>query len=543
MEEIDIALCKIINDLAFTHIMSLKDLRDGHIVSNILNRIDPSFFSLSTDLNNWTNAKREIENYLDEKGLSNQILDFDEALISNGTLEHLISAVLQVLAIYAAFNEKEWDSVTSKLDLIQKNSVLPIIEPMIADIIEELSNTPKNDEFKVLLLRLERQESEIGKLKQSLMLKDEDIQVKTREIEKLTANNKSLSTELEELHKLKGETIKQIEDFYSSKTDNFEDGELAKRLQKTIQDRDEMADRLFRLELLLNDKDNEIEKLTMIKDAYESNKVETEGFTEQVEYYKGLVKKFRTEVDLKDSKLNALEMVDKNLERLKAKIKEQSSLISTMKLEKINQGSKIKTLEQKLAAADERVDFIRQRSSNLFDSHRDLFTENTERTKLEEENDKLKRKISYLEKELGENEVNRLNAEMIEKDNQILTGRVKSLLLLNDTQGDNQMNRYDTDKLEHSLVVSKIGFPPIEEESKEGLFGMTSTLQDLRSECSINVQNKIDDESMDILYSVCMEYVRRNIMKDRLLLPTRDERQRDIFKQFNLTNLLSERQL
>ena len=140
MEDIDTSLCKIIQDLTFGNIENLKEMSEGYLLSNLLHKLDSQFFHLTSKLDNWANAKSQLEQYLCEKGLQNQVLDFDEKGIASGELEHIVSAVLQILAIYGAFNQSEWYHVTENFELMQKNLILPIINPMILDIIEELQS-------------------------------------------------------------------------------------------------------------------------------------------------------------------------------------------------------------------------------------------------------------------------------------------------------------------------------------------------------------------------------------------------------------------
>lgn len=541
MEEIDLTFSKIISELTFSPIESLREMKDGYLVAELLSQLSSASVNETAKFESWTDAKIALEAYLSDKGLNNQMLDIDVSLITNGTLEHLISAVLQIFAIIAVFNHEEWNAVLDKLDENHKNLILPIIDPLISDIHDEINQISQHDDVRQLLLKLERQHSEINELRHSVEEKTQNIQRKAKEIEKLNLNNKNLSNELKELQKNKNETIQQLEDFYSSKNKGFDDEELSKRLNRIVSERDDIADKLFRVQLIVVDKDNEIEKLTLIKDAYEAKHMETDGYNEQIEYYKSLIEKMKTDLDVKDSKIKMLEVAEEKVTRLRDKVREQSTQLGSLRLENIDLENKLKTVERKLKAADEKVDLLKKKNSGLFEPNRDLFSESTQMARLEDENDDLKRKISTLIDKLGETEIDKLDAEMIERSNQLLKGKVKSLLLLNDTMGGTQSPYFESSKITHSHVVYGTQFHPIEEESREGLFGLTSTLKELQSDQSIIEKAYYDQENVDILYSVCMEYVRKDIMKTRMLMPTRADRKRDIFKMFSLTDMIGDK--
>lgn len=535
MEDIDTCLCKVVQDLTFGNIESLKEMSNGYLLSNLLNRLDPQIFYMSKKLENWMTAKMQIEYYLNKKGLQNQILDFDEKGISEGALEHLISAILQILAIFAAFNEKDWYQLSEQFESIQKNLILPILNPMISDIMEERQQVPKKEEIKTLLLRLEDRETELGETKKRLLSKEEELDVTSKEIQKLTYENNKLTSELEDLHRLKNETIKQIEEFYANKEDRENENELSRRLNKTVAERDELSDKLFRLQLVVTDKESEIEKLTLIKNAYENKKSDIESFTEQIHYYKTQSEKLKAEVEVKDSKLNALEHADVQIIKLREKVKELTSKLSKVKLEKIEYENTVKTMEKKLEMANEKVDFIRRKSQSVMEPINDITQESGYVSKLETENDRLKQKVSYLIKELSEGDIERMDSELIEKENQLLTGRVKGLLLqCKSITSQNQTGRYKKPSQELADVV----YGSLEKRCSNKSKKRDSTIQNIDSENFLTDEKTDQTENMTLLYSVCMEFLQKDLMKTRVLAPTYDERKRDIFKQFALSNVM-----
>lgn len=536
MEDIDLSLCKLIQDLTFGNIESLREMKNGYLLSNLLNKIDPQFFSMSDKFENWMNAKAELERYLSEKGLQNQILDFEEKGIAEGTLEHLVSAVLQVLAIFCAFNEKEWSQLSEQFDSVQKNLLLPIIDPMISDIIEERQQVPKKEEIKTLLLSLESRETALTELGKRSAIREEALSLAYRDIQNLSQENKKLKVELEDLHKLKNETIKQIEEFYANKEDRENEDELSKRLNRTINERDEFADKLFRLQLMLTDRESEIEKLTLIKTAYENKKADLDNFTEQVQYYKTQNSKLKADVDVKDAKLSALEHADLQITKLKDKVKEQVLVISKMRLDKIDSTNQIQTLEKKLTILNDKMDFLRKKNSDSSELVTDLGQDSSYVSKLEEENGNLKKKVSSLIRELSDGDIERMESEMIEKENQLLTGRVKGLLMHSKSLSCHNQ-QIEPQKRLGNLADAVYKSPEDNCDQKDR---SSFTILDLGSASSLMDEKTNQIDNMTLLYSVCMEFLQKDMMKTRVLAPIYDERKRDIFKQFTLANVMKQ---
>ena len=210
MEDIDQTLCKLITKLTSAELISLKSMRDGSQVGRLLRCID-ALFSATAELCTWSVAKTKLEAFLAGKGLNQQILDLDEALIASETLEHVISAVIQLLSVFAVFNGDEWTAALDGLNLERRSLLQQIMDPMIKDIKDELTSTPDSTDIKGILLKLERQEGELGEARTSLQLMDAELHDAKQEIEKLTASNSALTAELRELNKVKNETIKQTQ--------------------------------------------------------------------------------------------------------------------------------------------------------------------------------------------------------------------------------------------------------------------------------------------------------------------------------------------
>lgn len=539
MDDIDSSLCKLIQELTYGNIESLREMRNGYLLSNLLNRLDPQFFYMSKKLDNWVNAKSQLEHYLNDKGLENQSLDFDDDAIEEGVLENIISAVLQIIAIYAAFNEKEWLELCAHFEPIQKNLMLPILNPMIDDIVEQKQHLPKKDEMKTLLHRLESQEAELNDLRARASFKENELTLTQKELQKVIAENKKLNLELEDLHRLKNETIKQIEEFYATKDERENELELSRRLDKAVADRDDTADKLFRVQLILADKENEIERLTLLKDAYETKKSDMDNFSEQIQYYKAQNEKLKADIEVKDSKLGALEHADIQISRLREKLKDQNLQLSKMKLEQIESENTIKTLETKLSIANEKIDFIRRRGSSLGEHNSEIAHENGYYIRLEEENARLKRKVEVLIKEISSGDMAGLDEELLERDNQILAGRVKGLMMQAQSMSDYNQLQHDEFNIRSNYHADSTYRSPEKHPTVEQ-GGLNSALHHFMSDNSLIDDRDDKSENMNLLYSVCIEFLQKEFMKARALTPTYDERSRNIFKQFTLANMIKQ---
>ena len=265
-------------------------------------------------------------------------------------------------------------------------------------------------------------------------------------------------------------------------------------------ERDDLADKLFRLQLMLTDRENEIEKLNLVKNAYESKRSDLESFTEQVHYYKTQNDKLKAEIEVKDSKLNALEHADIQISKLREKVKEQNTKISKLKLEKIEFENSIKTMEKRLVMANEKIDLFKKRSSDMLEPN-ELVQETSYLSKLEEENGRLKRKVHYLIKELSEGDMDKLESDEIEKENQLLTGKVKGLLLHTKSLSlQNQISYQEMQK--RSKDISDFIYKSPDKQHRDQKDKFNSTLQNMVSNSSLSDDKADPAESMNLLYTV-----------------------------------------
>lgn len=553
MEEINSTLCKILQEITQSNIESLIEISDGFMLPNILYGMDPDFFPFEKKLSKWEVSKSMLEAYLQQNGLQDQILEFEIDNIRAGALEHIVSAVLQILAIFAVFKKEKWEVLFNKVDNETQKSLLPILTPMTQDINEALQlaksniishNLPHSDDLKMLLQKMETQDIQIDSLTTRLEEKDYKLQQKDVEIRKLKDRTIKLEEELQNLHKLKDDTIKQIEDFYTAKGDVGNAEEYATKVQQLMDERDDYKESLQRHEMMIADRDEEIEKLTLMRTAYENHKHEMDNYLEQIEYFKDQTDRLKNECEVKASRIKLLERSDGQLKALKDKIKAQGREINELKIDKMELENSVKVLEKKMITADEKVEFIRQKSMNNLKPPEDLIKDSNYTTRLEEENERLKRLNTMLRQHFSDNEIKKLDQELLEKDQQMYSSKVKSLMMEKSALLEkNQL--HERNALARSNVINTFSYKnldTLEEVDESGINGFTQNLDDLASSQSIEDNDRAihNTENVELMYNVCMEFMQNELMNIRMLLPRRAERKRDIFERFKLSNVIKE---
>ena len=317
-------------------------MEGGFLLANILEHIDQKEFSSNDkSLNNWSNVKDRLENYLSTKGLGSQNLDFELADIRKGDVQAIISALLQILAILAAFNPSNWERILSGTDYMAKMTVTKFLDAMITDIKEEIdfarkswktNNFESAEDIKILLQRLEKHENTIDEQTKTIISVRADLEKETQERLKLGKILQEKDKEILEMQQIKNEALKLLESNYAHKRDDQPSKDLQKKVIKLNQEVDALNEKLLAYRSQIIDKENEIDKLKIIQAFLEEKKTELEETNEQLSYYKKMTDTLKKEKEIFETKLKCFEYADKNIVKLKTMLKEEKQASINLKL-------------------------------------------------------------------------------------------------------------------------------------------------------------------------------------------------------------------
>ena len=483
MQEIDQKLCIFIQEITDCSIDTLKEMKNGFLLNNLLNKINPEYFRIHKLIPNWKIAQNNLQDFLIKNGLE-EILDFDLDEIKNGQIECLISAVFQILAIFAVFNKDSFKIGIGNVDNETRFSIMSILTKMIERIELEIDmkiNIKKNgtnSDIKSLFQKLEFQDNLLKQNEEELLKKTNEIFDQNSEIKKLKDDFEKKNMEFKNYKKRKEEAIKHLENLYYKNEKEMGNKELKKKVEELEKENLKIKNLNSELNEKIDEKDSELEKIKIMFNFYEQNKAEYEELGSQLSYYKKSMDNLKYENSLNNDKLKYYEEVGENFLELKKRYKNEKKRFSN--LEKSNKELKLTLglFKNKLNLSNQKLDFIKS-SLNIDELMKNDFIK-----EMDKKNKKLSKKIKELEKK---------------------------------TSKENSENRSE----------KKSSFKKIEN---------VTTLVDFETK-----QKKIinENENLELMYSLCLEYFNDKILTEKNFLVNRNERQRNIFSKFTLTSLLN----
>jgi DNA repair exonuclease SbcCD ATPase subunit len=545
MDQIETKICAIIQEMSDCNIQSLTEMKDGFLLTNLLSCINPEFFPTHKIIKDWNSAEHRLQEYLNYNGLD-EILDFDLEEIQNGHKESLVSAIFQILAIYAVFNPKGWDKTINSVEYDTKYSIMMILQKMINKIQFELSVAQQNlntsssggsNDFKQLLQKLEYQENILNQNQNELLEKTNTIFSLRKEIQKVKEELSHKTKEFIEDKKRKEETIKYLEEAYGAKKDE----KNIEKLEETIKDLEIEKNNIYhenkRLEKIIDEKDSEVEKLKILKDLIETREKELETAQEQLSYYAKVIEKLKNESEIEKTKSQILNKADQNVKELKIELEKEKTKNWLIIKSKSEIEGELEKFKRKVSLANDKVDFIRRRSTAMTPNNIHLLQGNFIEG-LENENSDLKTRLEDALAKLREVDLESYT-HLLEQINEFeaMASKIKILTLENEmlTKNNHLLAQQSTTDMLNNKMSSLQNIIEMEEEYDEK--NINNILSKPESYNELH-QNKFDEDFYDIFYSLSMETIRDNIMQKRLLVPNQFERKRDIFSKFTLSNVL-----
>ena len=551
-------LCLVLQEITDYNIESVTEMDQGFLLANLLEQIDhEEFKSRDKTLNNWANAKDRLEHFLETKGLVNQNLDFELAEIRKGDVQAIVSALLQMLAIFAAFNPSNWDRVLNRVGYMAKITVMKFLESMVADIKDEMkyANKPskhlsleKAEDIKALLQKLEKHEATLDSQKQQITDLKLDLEKEQSEKTRLSKIVEEKDREITEMQQIKNEALKLLESNYASHREDDNSEDHVKKIAKLNQEVDRLNERLMECRSQLIDKDNEIEKMKIMQQFLEEKKTELEATNEQLEHYRRQADKLKKANDVAEAKVKALEMAERNIARFKVLIKEEKQQSVSMKVRLSEYELTIASLQRKLGNTEDK--FTVMRKSMLHSSsieNNDKNYQSTYTRDLEFENSKLKEQVNHLISRQNEAEIKNLIDDMKDIENEAIRTQMKRLLIEHDHLAAIQKQEKHEAYLKSNASIDpiEVQFNGIMEQREiDESFTLDNNHKDMDAAWNIKSEDIGSNsapfrmEDFGLIYTSIMNYAYRDLLKQRMLVPGREDRHRDILKPFAITNLL-----
>ncbi len=542
-------------------------MKSGFLVNHLLSAIDKKFFPFRQEGLTWEKAKLSLEKFLAMKGLGHQNLEFEFHEIASGSIMAIANAVLQMITIMAVFNPKGWEGIFKTLDQSAQQTINPVIEAMVEDLKNELefakasikTAIENSEDVKHLLQKLERYELRMAEYESQFQIYEKNLFMEQKENQELKRVLEQKDQQLFETKQAKDDLMVQLECSMYSRSKNLDEEEI-ERIQKLNEEIADLNRKLYHVRDTIAEKENELDKKDLHINFLESKLRETDELKEQMNHYKKLAENLKREKEITETKLKILEMADKNITTLKTQLKDEQEKAYTLKVENLNLKNQNEGLNKRLSYAHEKVTLIKKASFANLEHHNSLvafqtlfnvdqpdcnqrFRQNEvfsgdlqeqvsqevdsptsfdQSMQFKEEEDKLQEEfmdvdgrqsmfIKQIPLPLGNMYSNRNSKQSLD-----LNGNLKINIK---ASNKNKLCKLITDDFD--------GFDDEDEEDEE-----------VKDEPKKG-RKALDNESLELLYSVLMEFVHHDLVRNRVCLVEGPQRSRDILRPFALSNFVN----
>lgn len=509
----------MVGEITDRNFENLADLPNSPIISLLLSNVRRDSLPANDEgtNNNWISIFNKLFSFAQAHAFT---LEIELEELERGDLSALCGTVIQILALISIFNPLKWEKAYAAVDHESRK----VIDSTVLAVAQELkAQRSSAGDIKRVLERLEREEERRLKAEEQILQLEEQLTAVKAELQ---GANRTIAQKMEEVNEVKrsrANTLRQFEDLlYSSNPLGADD---QKAIEKLNSEKESLTDKLIKSEQIIYEKTNEAEKLRVLLSVSEGKRREAEGMQETCDKLLRANEELKAERDVRESKLQLLEIGEKTILRYQERLKEETQRNFDLKLRVSELESKVKSLETKIASDGENLALLK--SSSVADRDHPSFS-----TSLDDENNQLKEKVRQLTIELGKMNIAVLEREEKENNHKMHAIKLKTL------------------SLENNMLVAKN--KRLELASKVGTFNCLDLpfSADQAPRISIRTQNETNaedvarvkaacEEKLDVVYSAVVMYA-QNLMysQSRFFAPNQEERKRDVLKQFTLNNIL-----
>lgn len=542
MEELNDTLCAVVFAITNCSIDSISQVSDGAYLPQILEKIDPKFFKADdAKLGSWRTVEERIEAFLASRGLKDLGIEMSIQDLEDKDFDSLVSTLLQVLAIFVTFNKPGWDQVMRSLDFVTRTHITKVLDSMVAPLRDTVELSQKMQKFGgdemglgQLLSKLEMKDAELERKDAELKKMQEQLGRETEAAKKLREALAEKEKELFVMQELKEKAYEDLIKNQANFTDNAADekhADVIRELQKEIS---ELKGRLASSQTSNLDRDLEITKLNNLIANLTVSHNQNEDLRRQLEHFESNMKQLRSQNEYLNSRLNSMSNVDNLIKNLNTKLKEEKESSLRLQGQLDETQPHIEKLQKRIDILESQKRFASGQTGGVTEFS-DLQSFELFRT-LEFENQQFKKRIEELVAQNRTQEERLFIQAIHERENESLRAQIDAFLESGDANVLKPPKHGDesTGRLEFSEQSNKHGSAEKRIASLEHL--PTTDFSDGGVLHPRHVTTF--GEFGDVLYSTLMSFYSLELADQKKFVLPRQERERNILKQFMLTDML-----
>ena len=559
MEEFKRSVCQLVFEVTNVQLNSVREMETGYLLSHLLRQIDPCYFEQGTVYDDWDETRTVLAGYLSQKGLNPNALCLEVEEICLGSVEALLSGVLQVLTVLFYFNPLKRKGLNALLADQPKKGLKKALETMQDQFEERLNNGPttarasqEGKTIKTILLKLEQKESELEELQAKLGRVQEKYALSKAKAQEGQQALEERNKQLAETEHAKEQLKRQLEELIKS-TRIPNEAFFLEKLRLKEEELDRANRKLLSLQTQLIEREERLSKReTQLAVAQEKNEGVRE-VEEQLGVYQSLSSSYKAQTEELQSQLRKAEeriaasgandRLSGELVRAREDFQVQSELLFQTQ-------NALTATRKKLEVSEEKLKKISHRSISNLEHHVQVVNYISRIKELEERSQALEQVATDLGSRLDVGDIQQLlksairkkggtgAAELKEGPGQELPAQPLREQSRFATCDNSRLRREKSSIEELSRPKGKLGCAQSgqalrkdKENVEEESLGTNRTLLRHREE-----DVAVEESASSMLYSALMSYASEELNKDCSYFGQTDARKRDILKHFSLSS-------
>lgn len=543
MNDLDDAICAVILELSHIKADSLTDLADGACLGQVLLKIDSSFFNPdSCQSSNWQNSFEKVEAFLHSKGIERGHLNVELEAIKGGCKSALTAALLSLLAVIATFNKPGWLSLMQAIGFVHFTSLAKSLQSY-KDCLEEAvqgkgtEETPEDSsQLTVYLKKLQRKEEQIEECQTAVEKLHQDKLDQQRTIKSLQMQLQAREAEIDKLTAVKDSLYREVLS-REEEAMRWRNDSLSKdKLSALTGEVESLRLKLAKQRKSLIERSAEADRLSSEVKVLSGHKAENMELLAQMEHYKACAGELKKTNEVLECRMQSMGSIQEYIEELKGKLMDQTEANGRMNMELNHKNILIENLQA-------RVDLLGDGRKGGFVGDKNgsggVELGSVEHNRLlEEQNQLLRAELAQLRaSDLRQSQLTTAD-RMLEKENVQLKTQLASFL----SEGEQGVGL----ERKHwgSVSIDRLGDEQDAVEDKELSFEKYSTDLFQEDQCGVGNMEERDrgrcDDDLALVYSVLMHHHQNELLAERPFAVSRRDRKRNILSKFMLTDIVSE---
>lgn len=544
MDELNDTLCAVIFGITNQVVDHVTQLADGAILPHILEKIDPDTFkSDDNSLTSWKVVQDRLDAFLESKGIKDRGLELPIQELEEGDENSIVSTVLQIFAVYVTFNKSSWDQVMKSLDFVTFTHITKLLDSLVSALKELVELSQKMKKFGpddlslgVLLSKLELKEDEIERKDAEIKKLQESLAKETALKAEMTKKLKETERELLEMQELKERAFEDLVKRESGANDEVTVEKQLKLLRDQEKEINELKQKLTTAQTSTIDRDLEISKLNSVIATLTVSHNQNEDLKRQLDHYEKSSKEIRVQNEYLSSRINSMSNVDGLIKNLNTKLKEEKD--TSLRLQ-----AQLEETQPLIENLQKRIDLLESKrrlstgGNNGPTEFSDLHSLELFRT-LEFENQQYRKQIEELQALNRSNQQKLFGDSIMERENEALRAQIEAFLASGDLNVLKQNKSIQEEAALGLEFSDQIFRRPESDQKMVSLDQLPTTVFSADSNQRPRQSGMGLGEYADVLYTTLMEFYKNELADQKKFVMPRNERERNIMKQFMLTDML-----